>query len=810
MRSVTPAPARCALVLASALGLALAGCSLDLDLPGEPTSPTVTGFSPPAAYAGQLLQLQGGHFAADAAENTVNFAHASVRAEGWAGSDLLVRVPGDAGDGPITVSNREGTSAATAEPFAYRGLGELRRGQLLSTEPILHHPLRVHAVAGGVFIESALLRLEGTQRHGLVQYGSPAAFPGAVSTSATGGPWNTLYYTVDDATGAFLTAVPMDGTTPPTTVHLDVHPWRILPVRVSETDPTQDLLVVFDLDPVAGERISTLALADLSPVLAPTALAFPATDPVSPNVPLTAISSPADVGDGRVIAIARDPVSGAGLVVVVSVADGSVVNHLHAPGSRVITLNAGDRYGDGLAAIAHGAGSHTAVVALDTGWVGLVNLGALPTPTAHHEPSHDWTAYVDLVGTYSSAAVRGIATTIAIGASAAARPVAIVTKPDDDLVLGIEISSASVAWGLPTRAAWRLAARDGIAWVANDADNELQVINADLGRQVGRLAFDVAPGTFDAFGDPDPAGGLVFAAADPLDPFSVDTLFVMALSPPAILKRPLDSYEPASCLFRDETLTQVAWDAASRTPWGLERALYADPLRALAFTGASPATVPIAGAAGARRIVFTPSGAVVAHDAGLAAIATGGGAVAGSVAVTDPIWGSVAPAPDGRVWLTGTWDGADHVQLWSHADVATGGAPDAEFTADPTLWIFWGVWLEDGLWVDTWDGVSDPAMVRLVESGGVLQSAETVTPAAAGSFLLIPPAAVSPNGRTLVMWEYRGLDTALRLFSADPSTGFAELGYIPLDGTITGAAFDDTGERLYVVTQAPDRVVIID
>jgi hypothetical protein len=169
----------------------------------------------------------------------------------------------------------------------------------------------------------------------------------------------------------------------------------------------------------------------------------------------------------------------------------------------------------------------------------------------------------------------------------------------------------------------------------------------------------------------------------------------------------------------------------------------------------------------------------------------------------------VGSSPDGLVWLTGTWDGADHAQLWSADAIAAGGAPVAEWTTtDP--WILWGVWLEDGLWVDTWDALSPPAMVRLARDGAALVPAVSVTPAVVSSFLTLPPAAVSPNGRKLVMWEYRGLDTALRLFSADPATGFAEWGYVPLEGTITGAAFDASGERLYVLTQGPDRILTID
>lgn len=794
--------------LAAAFALTLAGCSRDLALPGLPSGPSLAGFAPAAGYAGQLLRVTGTHFEADAAANTVHFAHASARGERFDGGDLLVRVPADAGDGPITVSNRDGTSAASAEAFDYLGLGELRRGQIIGREPILHHPLRVHAVAGQLLVESALLRLDGTQRHGLVQYGAPNAFPEFVSASAAA-PWrNELLTSIDDGAGTTVTVWPMDGAGPARIHRIPgVQPWRILPARLS-SDPAQDLLVTFQLED-GLETLRTFSLDESAHGGHDHSGGIPQPLPAvlgATPLGLVAVVGPSDVGDGRVVLVARDPGTGAGRLAVVSLTTGAVQKTIDPPSPHVLSYDAGDRYYDRLAAGPGAAGGHLAAAALDDGWVMLVDLDDLASPPG---------SFIDLVSTYSTSRVGGLA--LAATGGTGPRTLVLATKPDDDLVLGIEASWASVAWGLPTRGARRVAAVGTVAWVANDDDNEVQVVNPDLGRQVGRLTFDVSPGTFGMDGYPDPAGGLAFAPADPSDPWSADALYLMALAPTAILRWPLGASEPACALARDEVLMQVAWDATERVAWGTARALYADPLRALAFTdaytGRSPAAIPIPGATWAHRIVFPGGHAVVAHDGGLSALA--GDVVAGSVDVTaddsSPAWGAVGAAPGRLVWLTGTWDGADHAQLWSPGAIAAGGAPTAEWTAGPTdPWILWGVWLEDGLWVDTWDGASPPAMVRLDRDGAALVPAVSVTPAASASFLTIPPAALSPNGRKLVTWEFRGLDTALRIFSADPATGFAERGYVPLEGTITGAAFDATGERLYVLTQRPDRIVTLD
>ena len=108
MRPVISAPRRRRALASAFCVLALASCTRDLALPSPPTSPIIAGFTPSAAYAGQLVRVAGTHFAAEAAGNTVNFAHASARADRWDGAELVVRVPADADDGALTVSSREG------------------------------------------------------------------------------------------------------------------------------------------------------------------------------------------------------------------------------------------------------------------------------------------------------------------------------------------------------------------------------------------------------------------------------------------------------------------------------------------------------------------------------------------------------------------------------------------------------------------------------------------------------------------------------------------------------------------------------
>jgi hypothetical protein len=71
---------------------------------------------------------------------------------------------------------------------------------------------------------------------------------------------------------------------------------------------------------------------------------------------------------------------------------------------------------------------------------------------------------------------------------------------------------------------------------------------------------------------------------------------------------------------------------------------------------------------------------------------------------------------------------------------------------------------------------------------------------------------VSPNGRTFVSWDFQpySRDTSVVLWSADADAGFPRLATIPVEGQVSGAAFDGTGETLYVVTRGPDRVIVVE
>jgi hypothetical protein len=71
--------------------------------------------------------------------------------------------------------------------------------------------------------------------------------------------------------------------------------------------------------------------------------------------------------------------------------------------------------------------------------------------------------------------------------------------------------------------------------------------------------------------------------------------------------------------------------------------------------------------------------------------------------------------------------------------------------------------------------------------------------------------AVSPNGQVFVSTEvdFASGSRSLVLWRNDPDNNFPRLAELPLEGQLSGLAFDGTGETLYVVTYAPDHVLVV-
>jgi hypothetical protein len=771
MRLVFSAPRPIRALSSAFCVLALVSCTRDLALPSPPTSPTIAGFTPLAAYAGQLVRVSGTHFALEATGNTVNFAHASARGERWDGAALVIRVPADAGDGAVTVTSREGTSAASTSAFDYLGLGEPRRIQVAASNPILHRPAAVHAIGGDVVLHSGLYA-------GLVWAGSSAFSTPTITRSAADPTLGTLFYADSDPSLGTPRLVSMDATSGSViaTAALDYAPAQILPL------PGDGVVLTFHWNDLASvEEVAAWDATSLAPVFAPA------------EYGVASFFGAADVGDGRVVIAGVEPAAYEFTLLVLGI--GAALPGPPAPALAAPTPPSISDTSSGLAALAVGraaepnlvagiaTGDHLAAVALYGGDIAVANLDA-PSPV-----------FEFTVETWSTAAIETIAASPTGGTFGAETGIAIATKTGDDLSIGFNLATGRLLWGVvgskPT-----VATVDGpLAFVANDGDNDVSVINLTTGSRVARVNFDVLPGAQAGF-----AGAAAFVpAASGIDG---DILFPSTAFP-GLLRFPTGTGETAS-VSRAQGIAFLSAAIESRTAWASSWSLTPRVEGYLDGSWDAPVSVDLPPSATPRIAAARGHLLVVGHDAGLSLVNgdTGTATTATVPGAGAPVFRALGFTPTGEVWALVEGDLDVQAQLWSPASITTGGTPTATWTVPGFART--AAFLEDGLWVFQLDAALLPVATLL---DGTMSEVRTVS----ANERLLEIHAVSPNGRLLVHREMGGtLGYLLRFFRADPAAGFPEVQTLVFDARVEGFTFDATGERLFVLTQAPDRVVTVD
>lgn len=739
-----------------ALALSLAACARELELPPLRTAPVLTSLSPGRAWAGQLVRVEGTGLDADPAANVVAFAGATTRGLRFEGPALVLRVPDDAGSGPVIVTNGRGTS----DPFGaleYLGLGEPRRRAVSTGRPILHGPAAVHAVGGDTFVHSALYG-------GLLKAGDPGfSSPPAALTAAA--PWKGALYVTEQA-------------------GRDVRLWRLDAAsgalagpRVLPFAPTQllamrgvDLVVGFD---GAGGEVAAWDLDTLTTVVPPTPLDG-------------SLFHAADVGDGRAVVLWFDY----GIFdVTLALLDFSAALGGSLPPPKVMetpftpALPALVAVAVANAAAAPGIlpGEPLAAVTLEGGDLGVARLGA-------HDPVFVATPAPVLIGaveTFSPSPVEALA-------GAATLPVVLATKPGDGLSVGVDLLARAAVWSVPGQAPTVASAAGDFALVAHRGDNDVSIVNLASGSRVARVNLDLAPAVpgIRSYGR-----AVALLPRDPATPDSEDELFFPATAFPGLVRYPLGAGAP-SLASRGGAVALVAASGSPAVVWaasaGGEIAAFAGRSHASPVSPASLAGAPVLAATEGPLLA-------VGHDGGFAvldaATFVGSTALPGATALDGlgfdggGLAFTVAARADGEL-----------VQLW---DPALLTAPLAEALLPPQT-VRAALLLEDGLWLLGRALAGDAASLL----GPDLAPVRSVALAAP-----IPAVhAVSPNRRLLVYREPVGGagETVLAFYRADPEAGFPQIDRIVVEGNVEGLAFDATGERLWVVTRGPDRIVLVD
>lgn len=656
----------------------------------------------------------------------MDFARAAAQGVARTGAGLLVRVPADAGSGPITVTTSRGGSQPLAG-FAYRGLGQLRAGQVVQAVPLLHGPRALLATGPDPIIDSALFR-------GLVGTGQdPFAVPRSFQRPVAGGG---LVYLVDPDL-RLVAWLPGAG-------EQAAAPLAASPTSVGYASAPGGALVVTITAGAAGDELATFDPQTLGP--------GPCAGPLGVKVQ----SDPVDAGDGRFVVVAEDPAGAFTLALVDPRGAAPVVTLLPAPAVAI--------QGTPVALAAGVAGAtRLAAVALAGGQVALAALEGSPA--------------------WRPVRLRTFAET-AVAALAVAGARVLAAKPDDGVVLGLDPAASldpllpGVAWALPLPRPTALAPGvAGEAWAAGEADNVLTALDPARGVLLGRRAAEpgAAAASLHAGVAFRPAGAVLGAA-----------LAFPVARPAALVHWPVGGDPEA--LLQPLPPALVAWDR-----W-LDGFWIGDATR-VAFGGGAPLAV----AGGVESLVPTPAGLVALG--GALSLVRGAASSPLAADLDTPI---VLPAlaADGRLLAVGSMGGAERARLWSAAALAAAGAPTIDVALPgPALQ---GTFVDGQPWV-TWldPDTFESRAARLGAAGALLDGL-------AGH---VPDGLRSPNGRTAVVAEpglLGGGLTALRVVALEPQAGFPTIDRIELPAPVVGLAFDDTGERLFVVTRTPDQVLALE
>ena len=754
----------CAAVCAAALA---AGCSHDLSI-DVPAGPQVRAIAPAAAFSGQVVRIQGSSFDLDPSSNVVVFPGATARGFAIANGELQVRVPADAGSGNVSVTNSFGSSAPVTG-FTYLGLGQLRDLRVVQQVPLLHAPRRLFSVAGRLVADSILVS-------GVLDVDDPSFFVpgGARQVPSVGG--GAIYTTDFDGVLRRVDAATSAETT-----------------RAIGTDTFDNVAWVSGTLLGLGPSPSTDRLAMTT--LDPTTLASTA-GPVDTTAFISSV--PQDVGDGRaafpVLVQPTDATLHVGLVsvegptpVYTDLGDGG-----HAFDRNTVAFGVGQ----GPRTLAGGDGP-LAAVGLSSGDVAIVDL------TSDQFESGE-------IATYSPDPILGM---LFVPASAGTVPVPaqlVATKPSADVVVGIDLATRKLAWSVSTPRPTRMTLHGGLVYVASDTDDRLVIIDPALETAVSARSIDALPGTDDGY------GGVTFMAGSNFQgyaTFLTDAVYFPTARPRRMVRYALGDVRAMVAATADPP--DFAFSTPDGSAWSASDA-------GIQVVDTSILTT-IAGTP--RRIATKGTQLLVATDGGVSVVESVPGNPPtlakwdGWTVVTDLPFTSVEAvgyAPSGSAWVVGTaWNDAslayeDVLLGWPIAALKAGAAPDGLwFGGTGTALV-----LDTGLWAfSRADATAIEATAYLMNGSWNGSAAPTVARSVAHAPIVLN-SVVSPNGRTFVHWNARVSPdfretSDLFVRSSDPSSVFVQLGYFGLDAKVAGVAFDDSGERLFVLTRDPDQLLVI-
>ena len=746
------APALCALSV-----LFAAACGRDLALPPAATAPVVATFAPAEAFAGQDLVIAGQAFDPEPARNVVHFASAAVPADSLdATGALVVRVPVDAGSGPLSVTTVAGTGNASPAPFTYLGLGHLRHGQLSATLSALHHAPGAVALAGDLWIASSLFRTVQSRLGKLVHLDHR---PVALTSDGS-----ALYAGTDDVTTHELVRIDPAAAVTTGPVRSLAWPLRALAVARDATGP-----VVFAAgdDGTVSYLRSFRGDATLAPALPERTL------PAFHVLNLAATASGA-----RVVLVAQQQNAAGAIVTGALVVDTTqpslVPAWIVAPGAAVPT---------GALAIA----GTTAYVGLDDGTV--LSLALQGTPA--------WTGAP--LDTLSRTPVGALAV-FNSGKSLVA------AKPAEATIVALTPASGALLWGVPVRGRPGVLAADdaaGAVYASDETSNFVDAVDSVKGAFQNRVSFEAGLGSPDGS-----ACGVAYDALNVENGKRVPRFLVVARGARAVLNISafsLDLRKPLSLVRGSTSLATCVGVAPDGTVWvvhqrELGRLDVAAKKEVIVVKDLPVPPVGIAFTADSRVILRFPNFAAALAPDGTT---LGGVNFDGNLDLLTLSGGNVVAA-----WSTaGAKPAVAHVAQWSLDGFIAGRDPLARFDdASPNAGYAGAVALPDRTLVffDSSPQLSGKGSAFPLD-GALRAGVEEAAPVKA-----LGPILPSPDGRYFLWTRRKASDLVLHETRAVAGSSIVNVEDLQLSSALQGAAFDGTGEKLVVPVAAGDSMQVFE
>jgi len=734
-------------VLAACAG----ACTRSLQLPAQPAAaaaPVLEALDPASAFAGAQLRLTGRGFDPAASANEVRFAAATARGEAFAADGaLLVRVPDDAGSGPVVVATDAGRSAPL-EAFAYLGLGRLRRGQLVASVPVSHAPSAVLVLGDEVGIASTLLR-------DAVYSGAPRAASGSrVSTLASSEALASFYEGTQSSSGAAtLVRRPREGASVAATLDGARAVRKIVPDGPPGQAPT-GLVVLADHLDESSTVLPHLHWRD------PSTLAE-----VSPSTGMGEfrdVGELAALGDGRLAAVASHMTDDGYATDLVLMEPGTPLR------TTVLPLPEGRQYSyHAPVAATRGASPARVFAALYGGGVAVFDPDA---------------GFLQELSTFAQSDIAGLAAAPDGSLVALSRP--------DDAEVAVVAPGTGLVWSASAGTRPSALALDDAGrrlFVADAVDNVVSVFDLATGRPLGRVRFGLELG-----GQGDPLHALAVSGGDDA------VLWVPALGPGGLVPLAVADLQALPGTRRDPGLAPRSILAAGDELWIFDgTAAGAVDIEGTLRTAALPSVYTSA--------VVLPDGSTLAAVSG-GFVQLRGGVVERAVereGITSVF--HLQPVGADRVLVTGALNlSEESVRLWRlDALFDPEGAPVAEYLPGfETLSFVGALGLSEGLtlFLDPHDDDG----TRTLLFGADLALRETL-PSPVGNAYLLP---ASPGGQGVAWARYD--DTLVHVGLAAPGRAVVETAVVPLPGDISGAAWDPRGERLFVTVDGTDRVFVLE